>query len=291
MELFCQLLWNGFVSGSLYALLGVSWGIIYSTSRVFHFAHAAVYTIAAYIAVAIVADLHWPIVVGVIGGIAGAIIAGVAMEVGLYSPMRKRQATLFTIFLVSLGALILIENVITLIFGSLGLTMAQINVHPFVVGLIAGTDLDIATAVLAWAVIAGTILFLRKTQQGRALHAVRVNASLAMSVGIDIAKVYRLAFAIGSALAAVAALLFLAGGQATPTMGELPNIYAVIAVFLAGSASVGGAAGAGLLIGLVSSISGMWVSPEYAPAIVFALLYFVMVFRPGGLFIRRARLS
>jgi branched-chain amino acid transport system permease protein len=79
-------------------------------------------------------------------------------------------------------------------------------------------------------------------------------------------------------------MLFMANGTATPTMGLAPVLIGFIAVFLGGVGSMGGAAVGGLLLGVITSLSGLWVATNYQPAIVFGVLFLILIIKPTGLF-------
>ena len=98
-----QLLVTGLISGSAYALLGVSFGIVYSTTRIFHLANAAVYTFAAYGAALTVKYWGIPLVPALVIGLAVGVVSGAVIELVAYRPMRARGGTLLTVFLMSLG--------------------------------------------------------------------------------------------------------------------------------------------------------------------------------------------
>jgi branched-chain amino acid transport system permease protein len=107
---------------------------------------------------------------------------------------------------------------------------------------------------------------------------------MAAAVGVSINRVYLMVFALGSLLAGVPAMLFMANGTATPTMGLAPVLIGFIAVFLGGVGSMGGAAVGGLLLGVITSLSGLWVATNYQPAIVFGVLFLILIIKPTGLF-------
>ena len=82
MGLFLQLLARGLITGSLYALLGVSWGIIYNTTRTFHFAHGFIYTLASYL-ILVPVGLSLPLIPSLLVGLTAATMAGCAIELSL----------------------------------------------------------------------------------------------------------------------------------------------------------------------------------------------------------------
>jgi branched-chain amino acid transport system permease protein len=285
MELFKQLLVGGLVLGSTYALLAVSFGIIYSTTGIFHFAHAVVYAATAYVAVAAADHLGFPFVPAAIAGLIIGTVIGMLIERFGYRPMRDKGATNLAVFLVALGLSIMAPNLLQIIFGPNNQKVGDINPKTFhILGDTTITSVDIVTVAIVWVLILALLLFLKRTKYGLATHAVRVNPGMAAAVGVSINRVYLMVFALGSLLAGVPAMLFMANGTATPTMGLAPVLIGFIAVFLGGVGSMGGAAVGGLLLGVITSLSGLWVATNYQPAIVFGVLFLILIIKPTGLF-------
>lgn len=288
-ELVAQLTVGGVVLGSTYALLGLSFGLIYSTTGIFHFAHAIVYTLAAYAAVVFLNDLGlpWPVAIGL--GILVAMAVGFAIEVLAYRPMRKAGGTPMAIFLVSLGLTTLAPNLLQIIFGTENQTFSAVSPTTYSVGTTTITSLDIVTVVVSWTLVAAVLLFLKRTRQGLATTAVRVNRQMAAAVGVSPDRVHLLVFALGSALVAVPALLFLLNGVASPTMGLSPVLTALIAVFVGGVGNMAGAAVGGFALGMLTSLSALWLSSNYQIVVIFGVLFILVIVRPQGLFGKAAR--
>jgi branched-chain amino acid transport system permease protein len=288
-ELVAQLTVGGVVLGSTYALLGLSFGLIYSTTGIFHFAHAVVYTIAAYAAVVFLNDLGLPWPAALALGIVVAVALGMAIEGLAYRPMRSAGGTPMAIFLVSLGLTTLAPNLLQIIFGTENQTFGAYSPEIYSLGTTIVTSLDIATVVVSWILIVGVLVFLKRTRQGLATTAVRVNRQMAAAVGISPDRVHLLVFGLGSALVAVPALLFLLNGVASPTMGLSPVLTALIAVFVGGVGSMAGAALGGFVLGMLTSLSALWLSSNYQLVVVFGILFVFVIVRPQGLFGRPAR--
>jgi branched-chain amino acid transport system permease protein len=281
--LFKQLLVVGIVVGSTYALLGVSFSVIYATTRVFHFAHAVVYAGSAYILVLLGNTIGLPFVVAVLGTIAFAIVLGVAIDRGVYRPMRLRNGTLLAIFLASLGLTIMGPNLIQIIFGPDTKLYQPISVHSYNLGSTTFTTVDIIAVVVSWICIIGTLTFLGRTKYGIATLAMRTNEEMSAAVGISPDRITSLVFALGSALVAVPAMVYMLNHGATPGMGLSPVLTGFIAVFLGGVGRTGGAALGGFLIGLITSLSGLWLSQDWQPAVVFGILFILLIARPRGI--------
>jgi branched-chain amino acid transport system permease protein len=287
-QLVAQLLVSGIVLGSRYALIAVSFGIIYSTTQIFHLAHAATYTIAAYAAIAAANMLGAPLWVAIVVGLVAAVLFGALMDLGMYRPMRRRSATKLAMFLASLGLSIVVSSAMQIIFGPQNLSLERVPNATYFLGNVTVTSLNIAEIVVGWVAIALLLLFLRRTQYGRAINAVRTNPQVAMAVGISVDRIYLLVMMIGSLLVGMAALLFLMGNVAFPTMGLAPILIGFIAVFLGGTDNILGAALGGLVLGFATSLSGIWLAGDFASVVVFGILFIVLVFRPQGLLGRAA---
>ena len=195
-----QLLVNGLIAGSIYALVALGFGLIYSTTRFFHFAHGAVYAAGAYLAYAcwlLGLSLYAAIPVAVIG----AAILGAVIEVGIYRPLRRKNASSLILLLASLGLFIVIQNFISLIFGddtktirsgavTEGLPIFGARITPIQVTIIIVSGLLL---LLCW-------VFMKKTKMGKAMRAVANDPELARVVGIETDQVILFTFALGSAL-------------------------------------------------------------------------------------------
>jgi branched-chain amino acid transport system permease protein len=283
LNLLAQLTVSGIVVGSSYALLGVSFGVIYATTRIFHLAHAAAYAGAAYAAVWASDSLALPFALALVVGLGAGVLLGVLVEILFYRPMRKRNATLLTIFLVSLGISVAFPNLLQIIFGPDNKTLPRPDNPTYELGSVTISRHDVISIVISWVLIAVVATLVVRTRFGRSVTAMRTNPTMAEAVGIDSKRVYTVVFVVGSALVAVAALLFTTKGVATPTMGLAPTLTGFIAAFLGGIGSQWGAALGGLALGLLSSWSALYLQVDYGPVIVFGAMFLVLLIRPQGL--------
>lgn len=283
LNLLAQLTVSGVVVGSTYALLGVSFGVIYATTKIFHLAHAVAYAGAAYAAVWASESLGMDFALSLVFGLVAGILLGVLVEMVFYRPMRKRNATLLTIFLVSLGISVAFPNLLQIVFGPDNRTLPRPDNPTYELGAVTISRHDVVSVLVAWVLISAVSTFIVKTRFGRSVTAMRTNPVMAQAVGIDSKRVYTLVFVIGSALVAVAALLFTAKGVATPTMGLAPTLTGFIAAFLGGIGSQWGAALGGLSLGLLSSWSALFLQVDYGPVVVFGAMFLILLVRPQGL--------
>jgi branched-chain amino acid transport system permease protein len=284
LGLFSQLTVSGIITGSTYALLGVSFGLIYATTKIFHLAHAVAYASAAYAAVWCSNTAGLPLAPSLLVGLAVGALFGVLIERVFYRPMRARKATLLSIFLVSLGISVAFPNILQIVFGPDNQSIPRLNNPTYAAGTVTVSRQDLIAFAASWILVLAVIAFIQRTRFGRSVTALRTNPVMAEAVGVDAHRVYLAVFGIGSLLAAAAGLLFTMNGVATPSMGAEPVLIGFIAAFLGGIGSLWGAAVGGLLLGLVSSWSAMFLQVDYGPVVVFGAMFLILLVRPQGLF-------
>lgn len=289
MQLFLQLVVNGIVAGSMYALLAVSFGLIFGTTRTFHFAHGVVYTAAAYATYFFADSLGLPLIVSAVLAVAVAALLGVAIEVVVYQPLRELYATPLVILISSLGVLITIENVIAIAFSTDAKTLSGFPNSTIIVGGVAVTTLRLSIVGISAALFLLVMLFMYFTRHGKAMRAVANSPDLALVVGISSRRIYMLAFALGSAVVSPAAILYTLDKGATPDIGMTAVLIASICVIVGGLGSLPGAALGGLIIGFAQSL-GVWKIPsEWQTTIAFGILLLVIIFKPNGLLGQKLR--
>jgi len=279
-----QLLSNGVIAGSIYSLVALGFALIYQTTRFFHFAHGAIYTFGAYFAYLFYIQLGFGQVVAFPLACAATMVLGVGCEVMVYKPMRKRRATDLTLLIASLGLYIVLQNIISMTWGDDTKTMRTGEVvegHEFLGARI--TDIQITIIVTSIVLITLMALIMTKTKFGKALRALANDPELARLSGINSDRYIMYAFAIGSFIAAVAAIMISFDTDMTPTMGFNALVMGVIAVIVGGIGSLPGAALGGLFIGLAQNL-GVWQLPsKWQDTIAFVILILFLLFRPYGI--------
>jgi branched-chain amino acid transport system permease protein len=279
-----QLLVNGLIAGCTYSLIALGFALIYQTTRFFHFAHGALYTFGAYFAYLFFIQLGFDRWLAFPFACVATMLLGVALEVGIYKPMRNRKATDLTLLIASLGLYIVLQNVISMAWGDDTKTMRTGEVvegHAVLGARI--TNIQIAIIATTLVLITLISLILTRTKFGKALRALANDPELARLSGINSDRYIMYAFAIGSFLAAVAAIMISFDTDMTPTMGFNALVMGVIAVIVGGIGSLPGAALGGLLIGLAQNLGVYWLPSKWQDTIAFVILIGFLLFRPYGI--------
>jgi branched-chain amino acid transport system permease protein len=274
LDLFAQLVVNGIVAGSLYALVACSFGLILGTTGTFHFAASA---------------LALPLVAATGAGIAGAALLGLGIELVIYRPLRRLAASPLVVLIASLGTLIALENLIAIVFSTDAKVLEGFPRRTFIAGGVGFTILHVTMVAVSAVALLGLLAFLRWTRAGQCIRAVANNPEMAVIVGIDTPRVFLLVFALGSALAAPAAILILLDRGATPDMGMEAILIAAIAVIVGGIGSLPGAILGSFILALAQNLGVMAIPSEWQAAIAFGLLLVVVIVRPRGLLGQKLR--
>ncbi len=289
MDLVAQLIVNGIVNGSHYALLGLGFGVIFGPTRITHFAFGPLYALAAYAAWTAAVPLGLPLPLAAMIGIVAGALFGAATYRLLYRPFERRQSPSLVVLIASLGLFIVLENAIGIVFGSDTKVIQNFNADVILLGPVVFTSVQ-AAQVLALAAVGSLLaLFLKRSDYGKAVMAMTDNPEMARIIGIDTVKVATLAFALGSAIAAVPAILILLKEGATPYMGFNAVFMGFVAVVVGGIGSLRGAVIGGLALGLVENLGAWQIPTEWQGTIAFIVLFLVLLFKPRGLFARGAR--
>lgn len=278
---------NGLSLGSIYALVAIGFSITYSILRLINFAHGDILMVACYAAFFFLASSSFSLPIAIVGSMIIAGLLGILVERVAYRPLRaaSEEAMLITsiavsILLQNLGILILSPQPRKFSFPAFFAQRHEIN-------NISIDNMTILTIAVALVLMFGLTLFVKYTKIGTAMRACSENISAARMLGVDINMVVAIAFAIGSALAAVAGVML--GGQygrIEPLMGFVPGLKAFVAAVIGGIGSIPGAALGGYVLGVFEIVLvGMLpvALTGYRDAAVFLLLILVLLLRPNGI--------
>ncbi|GAB2740157.1 branched-chain amino acid ABC transporter permease [Nocardioides pakistanensis] len=285
MDLFVQLLLNGLVAGSLYALVAVGFALIFGATRHFHIAHAGVFSAAGYLAVMATRELGVSGVLAALVGLVLAVLLGVALVRFLYVPLGRRGGEGFVLFLVSLGALVIVDNLFTINLGARPARLALGDWFHTAVSL-GGWSMtvgQILIVVLTAVLFTALILVLSRTRAGKLIKAYSGNPEFVEVVGRRPGRVLVLVYAAGSLFAALAGLYVAADTGMQPGLGETYFIISIMAVFIGGIGSVVGAFIAAMTLGILQNILLIEIDAEWTLPVIFVLFLVLITASPGGL--------
>lgn len=284
-----QLLANGFVAGCGYAVVALGFGLIYNTTRTFHFAHGAVYALSAYLLYSFHILVRLPLAVALVLTAVLAALIGIGIDEALYRPLVKRGSSHLIQMLSSLGLYIVLVNVVAMLYGNETKVLSS-GVQPtYALAGVVLTRVQVATVVVGLVLFTGLVLLLRRTRLGRILRALRDDPDLVSAMGFDPRLVRWAVFALGSAFAAVAAMVAGLDVGIDPNIGMAALLSAAVAVIIGGIGVFEGAALGGLGLGLLQSLVVWRLSSRWQDAVTLILLVAFIVFRPQGMFGPRRR--
>ncbi len=284
MSIIIQLLINGLIAGAIYALVASGFSLIYSINKFVHFAHGATIAFSAYVLYFLFSTLGLNFWISAIFAVIFASALGLFMNLVVYKQLRKKKASNVILLLASFALLILFESLILILFGADVKTIKYIQVAKgleFFGAII--TPLQIFIIIASLILLGLLFLFMKKTKIGKAMRAVSDNKDVAEIVGISSEKIYTWTFAIGSAIAGIAAILIGLEQNLEPVMGTSLMIKGFTAAIIGGIGNVPGAIVGAFILGLAENF-GIWFLPSgYKDAIAFIILFIFLLFKPKGI--------
>jgi branched-chain amino acid transport system permease protein len=282
--LFLQLLLQGLQVGALYALTAAGFALIFGATRIFHFAHGSAFTLAGYTFL-FASQAGWPWYLGGLAGVVVATLFGIGIYWFVYRPIQRHEGSFFTVFVAAFGVGIVVQNLIGMFAGR---GFASVDTP-----LSRATEVmpDVFLAQVFWVAIGLSLLlfllltlFLTRHNAGVGLRALHQNPDLLRAYGLSSTKLSLLAFAVGSALAAPAAMLTAMTSGLNEAIGHHVMLISMAATIVGGVGSLRGAALAGLMLGVAESIALTFVDTQWAEAVSFLVLFAFILFRPSGIF-------
>jgi branched-chain amino acid transport system permease protein len=279
-----QAVLNGLLTGSLYALLGMGMALIFGVMRIVNFAHGSFLMLAMYATWLLFDRLGVNPYLGFLAAAALLFVVGVLTFQGLLRLVVERSE--FMQILLTLGVAHIISGGALLVFGA---DYRQVNIPLLGVNFRLGEHLSFnAPWLLSFAITVvlavGMFLFVMRTRFGRALRAIAQNRYAASLMGIDVLRTQALAFGLGLAAVGLAGGLLLPVFYLYPTVGDQFTLKSFVIVVLGGMGSIEGAAIAGIVLGVIESLTSLYWGNQWAIAVDFVIFLLVLSLRPSGLF-------
>jgi branched-chain amino acid transport system permease protein len=282
-----ELVAQGLVQGSIYALIALGLTLVYGLLRILHVAHASLFTLGGHMGV-LVTNQTGSLGAALFVAMLAAGVAGVLMYRLCYEPILHQPP--FVALIASIGLFIASEEVYRLVFGAYGLSYANPPLQAQVaIGALKFKQAELLVMVGGALAIGALALLQSKTRLGIACQATVTDPQMAESFGINLKTVRYVNFFAGSALAGAAGVMVaLLNNLVEPTMGSVPSYKALAIIVLGGLGSVPGTLMAALTLGVVEAFGTVYLGKLLdRNAIAFAFLILVLMVRPQGLFARR----
>lgn len=282
MSSFFTYVFNGISLGSVYAIIALGYTMVYGIAKMLNFAHGDIIMVGAFVAYFAISSYHLPVFVAVILSVVVCTVLGVLIEKLAYKPLR--QASSLSVLITAIGVSYFLQNSAMLLWGTDTKIFPTVMSGSLNIGELSVPYLTLVTIAACMLIMVVLTLFINKTKTGRAMRACSEDKGAAALMGINVNRIISITFAIGSGLAAIAAVLLVAAYPSVyPTLGSMPGIKAFTAAVFGGIGSIPGAFLGGLLLGVVENLSRAYISTQLSDAIVFMVLIVVLLIKPTGL--------
>ncbi len=282
---FIQQLVNGISLGSIYALIALGYTMVYGIVKLINFAHGDVFMVGAFIGFYAITFLELSFLPALLLSMTACAILGMLIERIAYKPLRN--ATRIAALITAIGVSLFIE------YGMIYIRGAQIEAYPN--DVVPASNIDIfgvnvkSQSILILGVAICLMILLQiivhRTKIGKAMRAVSFDADAAKLMGISVNNTISATFAIGSALAGAAGVIFgVYYTRIEPLMGILPGLKAFVAAVLGGIGIIPGAMVGGLLLGMIEALVSAAGFSLWRDAAAFVVLILILLFMPQGLF-------
>jgi len=278
-----QFIVNGVITGMIYGVVALGFALVYNTTRIFHIAYAAIYMVAPYLLMFSMQSLGLPLFVSILLAVLGTILIGSAVDILIYSPLAKRNSSSNVIMVSSIGAMIIIINVVALIFGNETKIINPGVSQSITIGKILVTYTQVFQFVTALFLFLLFFIFLKFSRFGIITRAYRDDEKLASVLGTNIPAIKRLLFILSSAFAAVGSCLIAYDVGMNPYVGMPMLLNAVVALIIGGVGRFEAPVLGGVLIGVLQALVVYFSSARWQDAVTFLLLILFLLLRPQGI--------
>jgi branched-chain amino acid transport system permease protein len=279
-----QVLLSGILIGGIYALLAVGITLVLGVMKIVNFAQGDLLMVGMYLTLVLSTSfgLHpyvaLPLVIVALFGL------GVAIHVGLVRWVVERGHTQQIVLTLGIG--IILQSTALMIFGG---DYRSIQMEPFLGGTLTIGPINLATTRIAAFVVAviatiALLVLLDRTLWGKAMRATAMDRDAAILMGVPVQRVYLVTMGIGAALAGIAGVMLTPLYPVYPTVGVNILLLGFVVVVLGGLGSVTGAFVGGIIVGVVESLSALWLGAALSQIVVFVLFLTILLVRPQGIF-------
>lgn len=282
--LFLQLLADGFATGCAVGVVAITFAYVYTTTGIFHVAHAGIYTFSAYIAWYL-STLGAPFILATAGAIVVSAAVGMLIQRGIYQPLAERDASPLVMLIASLGLLAILQNIVAIAFSPNILQFSSSwRLQIVNVGGIFLSYPQLAIIVTSFIIFGGLMWFNSSTLMGQRIRAVASNPQFAAIARLKPKRVFVIVLAIASGLVAVPSILTGVDQAIQPYTSILVLLTAVIAVIAGGIGSMPGAFVISIVISMIQTVVLLYVPGKWSISLTYAVFIIFILVMPTGLF-------
>jgi len=277
-----QLIASGIPAGVMYSLVALCIVLIHNGTNVVHFGYGDQIAFAAYLVVIVQTFGGAPLWVAIVSSIFISAIFGLFIYAAILAPLRRTPLLVQIIATLAIGTA-LREGMRAFMGPDPWPFPALVTPKIFDLGGVFVTSANIAAVAIAFVITAALFMFFKLSKYGQAIIAACENAKGASIVGISVSKVFAGIWIVASVIAAISAVLMAPVLTLSPEMG-LIGIKGFCAAILGGFTSLPGAIVGGILLGLIETAAGYYISTAAKDVVAYSVLIGVVIFRPQGLF-------
>jgi len=282
---FIQQLVNGLSLGAIYALIALGYTMVYGIIKLINFAHGDIMMVGGFVGFFSLTIFQTNIVTAMIAAMLTCAVLGIIIEKIAYRPLRN--STRIAALITAIGVSFFLEYVTIFLLGPSQRVFPD-TAFPIKAYNIAGLSIlnkDIFVVISAVALMLILQYIIKWTKTGKAMRAVSLDQEAAVLMGISVDKTISITFAIGSALAAAAGVMYgVYYSTVNPLMGIIPGLKAFVAAVLGGIGIIPGAMVGGFVMGLLETMVSGYGNSLYRDAVAFGVLILILLIKPTGLF-------
>lgn len=294
MEKFLQLLVSGVALGGIYALIALGFVVVYKATSTFNFSQGGFVLLGTYLMYQYSGEWDWPFYLSMVLAALSMGLVAASIERVVIRPVIGQPA--FTIILVTLGILLVIEQLVRSIWTQPSYVLANPwGTKTIELGDIVIRQVDIATVVFAAAILAAFFVFFNYSRTGLGMRASAFDQEAAAAQGINVERSFQLSWSIAGALGVVAGVMLASRDASLSPAISFVALRALPAMILGGLDSTTGAVAGGVIVGLAEVMANGYLNDKawllgdnFATVVPYVVLVAVLLWRPNGLFGTRA---
>jgi branched-chain amino acid transport system permease protein len=287
---------NAISLGAIYALFALGYALVFSILGVLNLAHSAIFAWGAFIGLLAIDKLGFAPFFALLAAMLGGGLLSVVLEFVAFRPLRQRNAARISQLISSIGASLLLVNIAQLCYQAIYTRteayypqdlalLPFIPTDPILIGDLRITPLRLVILILALVIMVVLQYVVARTRTGQQMRAVAFNQRIASLLGINVSQVFVLTFFLGGVFGGAAGMMYgMAFLNVTPYIGNNIALIGLTAIILGGMGSIQGAVVGGFIVAGLQTASTAVGGSSYRDAIVFILLFLVLLVRPQGLF-------